>query len=236
MLPLNSTDGLKDSNTWEDRFRIRLCHLVVVSAVDKSCKIKFHMGDKTMIRTMYFKTMEEFHSFLGVIHVLKGLQLERAERLADAYTGKVRNLSEKDPLSAIVPKKKKSGLVPFAVKLKDTAFEGILDGSKTGKQFLSWGNSSRGPSLGDKDEENYLPMKKKDKTRTRVSQLAKSVSAFLSGGDETNQLTRRHVDLLVEIVSAYHVPICLKSNKSDPYVKVYDGKDIIHKTKNISNT
>lgn len=242
---------------WHERYKIRLFHVHVVSVSEKSCRLKLGVGGKTKVRTFSFQSKQDKESFLNVARAMKALQKERADRLAAAYREKLRrrtNLLQladettkaEDTLitstrSEPIPEQK-VGFLPRSFSPVKIQRKKLL-----GDSLLSWDSGGKGVVFEDSQEDeegtNYespiIPSGKKI-SPSKVSKGFSKLRQFISRPACTNSLREdvgAHVtiDLLLEIVSACNLPVA-DASKCNPYVRVFDGRVAVHRTKHVAKT
>merc|ERR1719329_870974 len=84
-VPLHDEDA---DFRWQEKYRIRLFYVNIISARDKSCRIKLGVGSDKKIKTITFDSKADLESFRNVCLAVKGLQKERADRLAAEFKEK----------------------------------------------------------------------------------------------------------------------------------------------------
>jgi hypothetical protein len=243
---------------WHEKYRIRLFHVHIVSVSDKSCKLKLGVGGKTKVRAFSFQSKQDKENFLNVARAMKALEKERADRLAAAYRVKLRQRNTPDEVTDEKKEQdscRKSNQVEPLPKRKVTFRSKFLSPTRRqGKKSVAeskllWDGREKGVLAdhplhdeGDNDsnDDSLTGANENKPSKSRVSKGLTKLGRLMLGPSGVQSLREDvdaevTIDLLIEIVSAGNLPAA-NFSKSDPYVRVFDGRTAVHRTKHVPKT
>jgi len=140
-VPLHDEDG---DFRWQEKYRIRLFYVNIISASHKSCRIKLGVGSDTKIKTITFDSKADLESFRNVCLAVKGLQKERADRLAAELKEKNPNYSN---MTASMKSQESMGYSYRGASVKSQESIGYSNRGASVQSQESNGYSNRGASM-----------------------------------------------------------------------------------------
>lgn len=216
---------------WKERFRCRLDTVQVSDKTAKSCDLTLGEEGSAILKTVHFESKTDFSTFLQVMEQMNQLRAERARRLARSYRE-----ARSAATSPTKTSPKHPGLLPTFLGGSPNKNNNNTSPSET--QSLLYSDVI---TIGDSQDETTIEAGGEGGDAIVGRQINISQSVANNNNEEhiifdpEDPPASDRVQILVEIVAAYNLPIA-DILASDPYVKVFDGSHEIHRTQVIPKT
>jgi hypothetical protein len=201
---------------WKERYRCRLDTLEIVSQKGRACDLKLGADDGVILKTINFESNHDLQTFTKVLEQMNQLREERGRRLASSYLEKKSSPPRKMNFASLVPGSLVSN--PFrSTKSPDSPSQQQIPNSGGGSSATKKVQISEGIE----DVEVSIDL--------GPDEMGLDLNTDALSGTDVEEPFNNLVQILVEIVSAANLPVA-DIMSSDPYIKVYDGSNEIHRT------
>lgn len=206
---------------WKERFRCHLHALEVTSRKGRSCDLLLGTDSNKITKTIYFESHHDHQTFLKVLDQMNQLRDERGERLANSYRESKSPAPTKSQTPNFLNLPRQLPPLPFAKR-------GATSPSSKDNNALSL-------PMAAIDANVKVVGGKLQQGAAKMEMALGAVVAALPTRDVEEQSLDNRIQILVEIVSASNLPIA-DILSSDPYIKVLNGTEEIHRTKVLSKS